>query len=92
MQIDVEEYVNSFRPEVMEVAYAWAKGAKFSDLLKMTDVFEGSLVRAFKRLEEVLQQLVVASKAVGAQELETKFEEAIEKIKRGIIFAASLYL
>ncbi|CAM6129641.1 unnamed protein product [Calypogeia fissa] len=92
MQIDVEQYVSSFRPEIIEVAYAWAKGAKFSEILKLTDVFEGSLVRAFKRLEEVLQQLLVASKAIGAQELEVKFEEAIVKIKRDIVFAASLYL
>lgn len=92
MEIDVEQYVSSFRPEVMDVAYAWAKGAKFSEILKLTDVFEGSLVRAFRRLEEVLQQLLVASKAIGAEELGIKFEEAIVKIKRDIVFAASLYL
>ncbi|KAL2622125.1 hypothetical protein R1flu_002330 [Riccia fluitans] len=92
MSIDVEEYVTSFRPDIMEVAYAWATGAKFSEIMKMTDAFEGSLIRAFKRLEEVLQQLIVASRSVGAAELETKFEEAVTKIKRDIVFAASLYL
>ncbi|KAL3691924.1 hypothetical protein R1sor_005575 [Riccia sorocarpa] len=92
MSIDVEEYVTSFRPDIMEVAYAWATGAKFSEIMKMTDAFEGSLIRAFKRLEEVLQQLIVASKSIGASELQTKFEEAVTKIKRDIVFAASLYL
>ncbi|BBN13684.1 ATP-dependent RNA helicase DOB1 [Marchantia polymorpha subsp. ruderalis] len=92
MSIDVELYVTSFRPDIMEVAYAWASGAKFSEIMKMTDTFEGSLIRAFKRLEEVLQQLIVASRSIGATELETKFEDAVVKIKRDIVFAASLYL
>ena len=50
---DVEDYVNSFRPDIMEIVFAWAKGAKFSEVMKLGDVFEGSLIRAMKRLEEV---------------------------------------
>lgn len=92
MSIDVEQYVASFRPDIMEVAYAWTTGAKFSEIMKMTDAFEGSLIRAFKRLEEVLQQLIMASRSIGAAELETTFQEAVSKIKRDIVFAASLYL
>jgi ATP-dependent RNA helicase DOB1 len=92
VQIDVEAYVNSFRPDVMEAVYAWAKGAKFYEVMKITEVFEGSLIRAIRRLEEVLQQLVLASKSVGEVQLELKFQEAITRIKRDIVFAASLYL
>lgn len=29
----------------MDVTYAWAKGAKFSAVCGMTDVFEGSIAR-----------------------------------------------
>ena len=39
--IDSEEYINSFNPEMIDVTYAWAAGAKFSDICKMTDIFEG---------------------------------------------------
>ncbi|CAK9262411.1 unnamed protein product [Sphagnum jensenii] len=92
MSIDVEDYVASFRPDIMEVAYAWCKGAKFVEVMQIVQVFEGSLIRAMKRLEEVLQQLVVAAHSIGEIDLETKFQDAVVRIKRDIVFAASLYL
>ncbi|KAH9696654.1 DExH-box ATP-dependent RNA helicase DExH9 [Citrus sinensis] len=92
VQIDVEGFVNSFRPDIMEAVYAWAKGSKFYEIMEITPVFEGSLIRAIRRLEEVLQQLILAAKSIGETELEAKFEEAVSKIKRDIVFAASLYL
>jgi ATP-dependent RNA helicase DOB1 len=58
----------------------------------MTDIFEGSLIRAMRRLEELLRQLVSAAKYMGNSELENKFAVAITAIKRDIVFAASLYL
>ncbi|KAL5703430.1 RNA helicase [Ranunculus cassubicifolius] len=90
--IDVEKFVSSFRPDIMEAVYAWAKGSKFYEIMEITKVFEGSLIRAIRRLEEVLQQLILAAKSIGETELESKFEEAVSKIKRDIVFAASLYL
>mgnify|MGYP002385843904 FL=1 len=45
-----------------------------------------------RRLEELLRQLCAAAKAIGNSELELKFSEAIARIKRDIVFAASLYL
>jgi ATP-dependent RNA helicase DOB1 len=39
-----------------------------------------------------LRQLCNAAKSIGNVELETKFAEGIQKIKRDIVFAASLYL
>ncbi|XP_026391600.1 DExH-box ATP-dependent RNA helicase DExH9-like [Papaver somniferum] len=90
--IDIEGFVNSFRPDIMEVVYAWAKGSKFCEIMEITQVFEGSLIRAIRRLEEVLQQLTEAAKSLGDTQLEAKFQEAVIKIKRDIVFAASLYL
>lgn len=90
--IDVEEYVKSFSPHMMEVAYSWARGVKFSEICGMTDIFEGSIIRAFRRLEELLRQLASAAKAIGNTELENKFAQGITMIKRDIVFAASLYL
>ncbi|XP_062200642.1 DExH-box ATP-dependent RNA helicase DExH9 [Phragmites australis] len=92
IQIDVESFVNSFRPDIMEAVYSWARGSKFYQIMEMTQVFEGSLIRAIRRLEEVLQQLILASKSIGETQLEAKLEEAVKKIKRDIVFAASLYL
>ncbi len=45
-----------------------------------------------RRLEELLRQLCSASKAIGNTELEAKFAEGINKIKRDHVFAVSLYL
>lgn len=56
------------------------------------DVFLGSIIRAFRRLEEALRQLVQATRNIGNNELDKKFNEAIVLLKRGIAFAASLYL
>ncbi|KAK8921679.1 hypothetical protein KSP39_PZI020067 [Platanthera zijinensis] len=92
VQIDVESTVNSFRPDIMEAVYAWAKGSKFFEIMELSSVFEGSLIRAIRRLEEVLQQLTCAAKSLGETDMEDKFQEAVVKIKRDIVFAASLYL
>nr|XP_043625192.1 DExH-box ATP-dependent RNA helicase DExH9 [Erigeron canadensis] len=92
VEIDVESFVSSFRPDIMEAVYSWAKGSKFYEIMEITPVFEGSLIRGIRRMEEILQQLILAAKSVGEVELEAKFEEAVSKIKRDIVFAASLYL
>lgn len=58
----------------------------------MTDVYEGSLIRLFRRLEELLRQMAQASKVMGSEELEQKFEMALTKVRRDIVAAQSLYL
>ena len=92
VQLDSETYVESFRPELMSVVYGWCKGCKFSEICKMSDVFEGSIIRCMKRLEELLRQMCLAAKSIGNVGLECKFAEGIVKIKRDIVFANSLYL
>lgn len=87
-----KEYVESFRPELMEVTYAWCKGASFTQICKMTDVYEGSLIRMFKRLEEMLRQMVTAAKTIGNAELEEKMEKSMGLVHRDIVSAGSLYL
>lgn len=54
--------------------------------------FEGSIIRAMRRLEELLRQLCSAANSIGNSELEAKFAEGIKMIKRDIVFCASLYL
>lgn len=59
---------------------------------QMTDVYEGSLIRCFRRLEECLRQIAQAAKVMGSEDLETKFETALKLVKRDIVAAQSLYL
>lgn len=63
-----------------------------NDVSKMTDVYEGSLIRVFRRLEECLRQMAQAAKVMGSEELEDKFETALTKVRRDIVAAQSLYL
>ncbi|KAG6450511.1 hypothetical protein O3G_MSEX006615 [Manduca sexta] len=92
MDLDEDEYVNKFKCTLMDVVLAWAKGASFLQICKMTDVFEGSIIRCMRRLEEVLRQLCQAAKNIGNTDLENKFSDAIKLLKRDIVFAASLYM
>ncbi len=92
LDLPEQEYVERFRPELMDVVYAWCKGARFAKVCKMTDVFEGSIIRCLRRLEELLRQMAMAAKSIGNTELETKFNTGIALMKRDIVFANSLYL
>ncbi|CAN1323959.1 DExH-box ATP-dependent RNA helicase DExH10 [Linum perenne] len=93
LEIDVDEYVAStVRPFLLDVIYCWSKGASFAEVIQMTDIFEGSVIRSARRLDEFLNQLRAAAEAVGETSLEEKFEAASKSLQRGIMFANSLYL
>jgi len=92
LPIEVEEYVDKFKPHMMDLVYRWCKGAKFVDICKMTNIFEGTIIRVMRRLEELLRQFAAAAKSIGNDQLEAKFNLGIQKLKRDIVFAASLYL
>lgn len=59
---------------------------------KMTKTYEGSLIRLFRRLEELLRQMAQAAKVMGNDDLMKKFEESLQKVRRDIVAAQSLYL
>ncbi|KXT06855.1 hypothetical protein AC578_7117 [Pseudocercospora eumusae] len=90
--VNEEEYLQSFKPQLMEVVYAWCHGETFAKICKMTDVYEGSLIRLFRRLEELLRQTAEAAKVMGSEELKEKFEQSLTKVRRDIVAAQSLYL
>lgn len=77
-----DEYVQSFKIEMMDVVLQWCKGAKFSDICKLTDVFEGSVIRCFRRLQELLRQMGMAAGAIGNTELEQKFAKSLDMLER----------
>jgi len=76
---------------LMEVVYQWAKGMPFQNLTELTDVPEGTIVRVITRLDETCREVRDAARVIGDAELFKKMEEAQTKIKRDIVFAASLY-
>ena len=58
----------------------------------MTSAYEGSIIRLFRRLEELLRQMGQAANVMGSHDLTTKFEDCLKKIRRDIVSAQSLYL
>lgn len=92
IEVVEKDYVESFRHELMEVVYEWCKGASFTQICKMTDVYEGSLIRMFKRLEELVKELVDVANTIGNSTLKEKMEAVLNLIHRDIVSAGSLYL
>ena len=110
----------------MDVVHSWCKGAKFADICKMTNIFEGShhgrvlddltykiTFRKHYTLHAKIRRVIAptlcccqgyrqqvcpggnrlfANSSKFLSELEAKFAEGINKIKRDIVFAVSLYL
>ena len=76
----------------MAAVFEWCKGAKFVEVQQLAGSFEGTTIRTLRRLEELIRQIVSATKAIGNHELMAKFEKAGEMIKRDIVFCSSLYL
>ncbi|TFY77896.1 hypothetical protein EWM64_g6115, partial [Hericium alpestre] len=77
-----DEYVQTFKIDLMHAVVQWCRGASFSEICDMTGQFEGSIVRVFRRLRELLRQMTQASKVIGNIELQQKFERALEMLER----------
>lgn len=113
LAIDEDEYISSFKVELMDAVVQWCKGASFTEIckvihiyslkqweltrlffLQLTDQFEGSLIRVFRRLQELIRQMSQAAKVIGNVELQEKFDKASEMLERpnSVIFCSSLYL
>lgn len=94
LSFDEEVYVRSFKVELMNIVMEWCKGKSFAHLCTLTDVFEGSIIRAFRRLQELLRQMSSAANAIGNNDLKEKFDKALELVDRpnSVISCQSLYL
>jgi ATP-dependent RNA helicase DOB1 len=75
------------------VTYNWAGGADFCSLLEDNpDMFEGSVIRTFRRTEEVMRQVARAAKEMNESDLQVAILEGITLIRRDIVFNSSLYV
>lgn len=92
LDVNEEDYAASLKWQLMETVNAWAQGRPFAEICKMANVYEGSLIRLFRRLEELLRQMGEAAKVMGNDDLTKKFEESLNKVRRDIVAAQSLYL
>ncbi|XP_059053154.1 superkiller complex protein 2 [Achroia grisella] len=98
MKIEANYMVNQFegQPErlnfgLVRVVYEWALEKPFAEIMDLTDVQEGIIVRCIQQLHELLIDVKDAAVAIGDPKLQAKMMEASTAIKRDIVFAASLY-
>jgi antiviral helicase SKI2 len=91
MKESEQEYVEQFNFGLVEVVYEWARGKPFGEIVALTDVQEGVIVRTIQRLDEALRDVKDAARVIGDPMLYQKMDEASTIIKRDIVFAASLY-
>jgi len=88
-----EDYIReNVNPMLMLVVYEWTRGVPFHALCAITPVSEGSIVRCIMRIAETCRDVYNAAQVTGDIELAKKVKLAVERIKRDVVFAASLYL
>lgn len=73
------------------MVYEWASEKPFAEIMSLTDIQEGIIVRCIQQLNEVICDVKNAARLIGDPALHSKMEEASTAIKRDIVFAASLY-
>ena len=93
MASNIEEDLNF---SIVSLVYKWAQGARFYDIMndpeiESIDLQEGTIVRTIMRIEEICSDIRNAGKTVGNSELVDKLNQVTTLIKRGIVFAPSLY-
>ncbi|MFH4976064.1 hypothetical protein AB6A40_002773 [Gnathostoma spinigerum] len=76
---------------LMFVVYKWADAMVFSELMELTNVHEGIIVRCIQRLDELCKDIRNAARLIGDPEFYEKMSDVSSAIKRDIVFAASLY-
>jgi antiviral helicase SKI2 len=90
-----ESFLEIDRFALVNTVYEWARGRSFKDIMEYAndaDESEGTIVRVITFLDEICNQVKNAALITGDSALHSKMTDAQEKIKRDIVFCASLYL
>lgn len=80
---------------LVNTVYEWARGQTFKEIMATAndaDESEGTIVRVITFLDEICRQVKNSALIIGDSDLHSKMTDAQEKIKRDIVFCASLYL
>lgn len=55
IDLDKEDYLLKFAPELMEITMKWCEGASFREICEISEsIYEGTIIRAFRRLDELI--------------------------------------
>ncbi|VEU23681.1 DEKNAAC104941 [Brettanomyces naardenensis] len=95
MTSEEETFLQNNRFGLVNTVYEWSRGQSFKEIMESAndaDESEGTIVRVITFLDEICRQVKNAALIIGDADLHMKMNDAQEKIKRDIVFCASLYL
>mgnify|MGYP002758600806 FL=1 len=90
-QLPADDDSSTLNDGLVQVVYEWANGMQFRDIMRLTDVGEGTIVRCITRLDETFRELADSARVSGDAVLLGKMETCRQLCRRDIVFAASLY-
>eukprot|EP00965_Chrysotila_dentata_P248501 6208364-Pleurochrysis_carterae.AAC.5 len=84
----------TLRCELIRPVLLWASGESFEASWQRCagEVYEGTLVRAFRALDQFLGEIAKAAATLGDTPLAQKVESCMDAVHRGLPFAPSLFV
>ncbi|CAG9478259.1 unnamed protein product [Plasmodium vivax] len=92
MNINLKDYLDKFKSAIMPIVLQWVRGYSFMEILTDSQIYEGSIIRTLRRLDELLRQMICAFRGINNDSMCDILTEATKKLRRGIPFSPSLYL
>ncbi|KNA00550.1 DEAD/DEAH box helicase [Plasmodium vivax North Korean] len=92
LKISSEEHWKLCSFKIMFIAYKWALGVSFAELLEQSELEEGLIVRSILRLDDLCRKVKIAFLYLGNVDLAERLETTCTLLRRDIIFMTSLYL
>ncbi|KAI4837469.1 ATP-dependent RNA helicase MTR4 [Plasmodium brasilianum] len=92
MNINLKDYLDKFKSSIMPIVLLWARGHSFMEILTDSQIYEGSIIRTLRRLDELLRQMICAFRGINNDNMCEILTAATKKLRRGIPFSPSLYL
>eukprot|EP01132_Coremiostelium_polycephalum_P004188 gene4188-5243_t len=83
LDVNLEDTQKRLNFGLMEVTYEWARGMPFSDICMLTNVLEGTIVRAITRIGETCQEVRNCARIIGDTKLYQKMDE-VESLLYGV--------
>ncbi|GAA97301.1 uncharacterized protein L969DRAFT_91853 [Mixia osmundae IAM 14324] len=91
-EYSADEFGNKLYFGLVEVVHQWALGMPFEQIMLLTDVQEGTIVRAITRLDECCREVRDAARVIGDAELGRKMDVCRTLLRRDVVFSVSLYI
>ena len=80
-------FIKPLETRICHVMIAWSEGGAFEDIMQLTEIPEGDLIRAFRQVIDLIRQIRDAVKDISLRE---KLLSCLTFINRDIVLATEL--